>query len=149
MGDAEVFGAGGADSGGAAADGGQRLGSALCQLFRLMVQAGEHRVHTGAGHTVQRLVVGEQMIQIITVTLGTGDTARTGVGLLQQPELCQCGHLIAQRGAGDCHVKVVCQHTAANGFALEAIQRYNRLQDSLLACIHCHSACLHSLFLFL
>ena len=147
MGDAQILGAGGADGGGAAADGGQRLGSALCQLFRLVVKACEHRVHTGAGHTVQRLVIGEKMIQIITVALGTGDTACAGVGLLQQTQLGQRGHLVAQRGTGNCHIKVVCQHTAAHGLALEAIQRNDRLQDSLLACIHRHSACLlRSLF---
>ena len=142
MGDAQILGAGGADGGGAAADGGQRLGSALCQLFRLVVKACEHRVHTGAGHTVQRLVIVEKMIQIITVALGTGDTARAGVGLLQQAQLCQRRHLVAQRCAGHCHIKVVCQHTAAHGLALEAIQRNDRLQDTLFACIHRHSACL-------
>ena len=112
-----------------------------------MVKACEHRVHTGAGHTVQRLVIGEKMIQIITVALGTGDTACAGVGLLQQTQLGQRGHLVAQRGTGNCHIKVVCQHTAAHGLALEAIQRNDRLQDTLFACIHRHSACLlRSLF---
>ena len=37
VGDAEILSTGGADGGGAAADGGQRLGGTLCQLFRLMV----------------------------------------------------------------------------------------------------------------
>jgi len=147
VGDAEILSTGGADGGGAAADGGQRLGGTLCQLFRLVVKACEHRVHTGAGHTVQRLVIGEKMIQIITVALGTGDTACAGVGLLQQTQLGQRGHLVAQRGTGNCHIKVVCQHTAAHGLALEAIQRNDRLQDTLFACIHRHSACLlRSLF---
>ena len=107
-----------------------------------MVKACEHRVHTGAGHTVQRLVIGEKMIQIITVALGTGDTARAGVGLLQQTQLGQRRHLVAQRRTGNCHVKVVCQHTAAHRLPFETIQRHDRLQDSLLACIHRHSACL-------
>ena len=142
VGDAEVFGAGGADRGGAAADGGQRLGGTLCQLFRLMVKAGEDGLHPGAGHAVQRLVVGQQIVEIITVALGTGDTARAGVGLLQQTQLGQRRHFVAQRGAGHGHIKIVCQHTAAHRLALEAIQRHDRLQDSLLACIHRHSACL-------
>ena len=148
MGDAEVFGAGGADSGGAAADGGQRLGSALCQLFRLVVKAGEHRIHPGAGNTVQRLIIGQQVVQIIPVALGAGHTPCAGVGLLQQAQLCQRRHLVAQRCAGHCHIKVVCQHAAAHRLALKAIQRHDRLQDPLLACIHRHSACLLFVLLF-
>ena len=96
----------------------------------------------GAGHAVQRLVVRQQIVEIITVAFGTGDTARAGVGLLQQTQLCQHRHLVAQRRAGNRHVKVVCQHTAAHGLTFETIQRHDRLQDSLLACIHRHSACL-------
>ena len=142
VGDAEVFGTGGADGCGAAADGGQRLCSALCELFRLMVEAGENGFDAGAGHAVQRLVVRQQIVEIITVAFGTGDTARAGVGLLQQTQLGQRRHFVAQRGAGHGHIKIVCQHTAAHRLALEAIQRHDRLQDSLLACIHRHSACL-------
>ena len=142
MGDAQILGAGGADGGGAAADGGQRLGSALCQLFRLVVKAGEHRIHPGAGNAVQRLIIGQQVVQIIPVALGAGHTPRAGVGLLQQAQLCQRRHLVAQRCAGHCHIKVVCQHAAAHRLALKAIQRHDRLQDPLLACIHRHSACL-------
>ena len=142
MGDAQILGAGGADGGGAAADGSQRLGSALCQLFRLVVKAGEHRIYPGAGNAVQRLIIGQQVVQIIPVALGAGHAPRAGVGLLQQTQLCQRRHLIAERCAGNCHVKVVCQHAAANGLAFETIQRHDRLQDSLLACIHRHSACL-------
>ena len=142
VGDAQVFGTWGADGGGAAADGGQRPGGTCGQLFRLMVEACEHRIHTGAGHTVQRLIVGKQIIKVVTVALGTGHTARAGVGLLQQTQLGQRRHFVAQRGAGHGHIKIVCQHTAAHRLALEAIQRHDRLQDSLLACIHRHSACL-------
>ena len=107
-----------------------------------MVEACEHRIHTGAGHTIQRLLVGQQIIKVVTVALGAGHTARAGVGLLQQAQLCQRRHLIAKRCAGNRHVKVVCQHAAANRLAFETIQRHDRLQDSLLACIHRHSACL-------
>jgi hypothetical protein len=142
VGDAQILGTWGADGGGAAADGGQRLGGTCGQLFRLMVKACEHRIHTGAAHTIQRLIVGQQIIKVVTVALGAGHTARAGVGLLQQTQLCQRRHLIAKRCAGNCHVKVVCQHAAANGLAFETIQRHDRLQDSLLACIHRHSACL-------
>ena len=107
-----------------------------------MVEACEHRIHTGAAHTIQRLIVGQQIIKVVTVALGAGHTARAGVGLLQQTQLCQRRHLVAQRCAGHCHIKVVCQHAAAHRLALKAIQRHDRLQDPLLACIHRHSACL-------
>ena len=148
MGDAQVLGAGGADGGGAAADGCQRLGGTGGQLFRLVVEACEHRIHTGTGHAVQRLIAGEQIIKVVTVALGAGHTARAGVGLLQQAQLCQRRHLIAKRCAGNRHIKVVCQHAAANGLPFETIQRHDRLQDSLLACIHRHSACLLFAFAF-
>ena len=142
MGNAQILCTRGADGGGAAADGSQRPGCALRQLFRLVVETCEHRIHTGAAHAVQRLIVGQQIIKVVAVALGTGHTARAGVGLLQQAQLCQRRHFVAKRCAGNCHVKVVCQHAAANRLTFETIQRHDRLQDSLLACIHRHSACL-------
>ena len=149
MGDAQVLGAGGADRGGTAADGGQRSGGTLCQLFRFMIQAGEHGIHPGAGHAVQRLIVRQQVVEIITVALGAGHAARTGVGLFQQAQLCQRRHFIAKGGTGHSHVKVVGQHTAAHGLTFETIQRHDRLQNALFACIHRHSACLLFAWLFL
>ena len=149
MGDAQVLGAGGADRGGTAADGGQRSGGTLCQLFRFMIQAGEHGIHPGAGHAVQRLIVRQQVVEIITVALGAGHAARTGVRLFQQAQLCQRRHFIAKGGAGHSHVKVVGQHTAAHGLTFETIQRHDRLQNALFACIHRHSACLLFAWLFL
>ena len=36
------------------------------------------------GHAVQRLIVRQQVVEIITVALGAGHAARTGVRLFQQ-----------------------------------------------------------------
>lgn len=139
MRDAQVLGTGGAYRSRAAADGGQRLGSALGQFFRLMIQTGKHRIHPGTGDTVQRLIGRKQIVQIIAVALCAGHPARAGVGLLQKAKLSKCGHLIAQRCAGYRHVEVVGQDAAAHRLPFEAVQSYDRLQHTLLPCIHRHS----------
>ena len=139
MGDAQVVGAGGADRRGVAAHLGQRLDGALGQTVGLVVQAGKDAVHPRAGDPVQRLAVVQQMVDIIAVALGAWHTPRRGVGLLQQAQPGQGGHLVAQRRAGDGHIKIVGKDAAAYRLALDAVEGNDRPQHTLLALIHCHA----------
>ena len=112
------------------------------QLFRLGVHGGEKLVNVAAVCLRQGagLRCIDQMVEVVPVALGAGYAARTGVGLLQQAELCQRGHLIAQRRTGQCHVKVVRQQAGADRLTAVGVQGNNGFQYTLLARIHRHAA---------
>ena len=142
VGDAEIRRLGRGGGGGAAGQISQAAGGCGHQLFRLGIHAGEKVIDVPAVFIAQR---GggrgiDQVIEVVTVTLCAGHPPGTGVGLLQQAQLCQGGHLIAQGGTGQCHVKVVCQQAGADRLAIVGIQGNNSFQDTLLAGIHGHAA---------
>ena len=121
---------------------GQAAGRGGHELFRLGIHGGEQFVNAAAvllrqGAGLWRV---DQMIEVVAVALGAGHAARAGVGLFQQTQLGQGSHLIAQRRAGQCHVKVVCQQAGADRLAIVGIQGNNSFQDTLLAGIHGHAA---------
>ena len=121
---------------------GQAAGRGGHELFRLGIHGGEQIVNAAAvllrqGAGLWRV---DQMIEVVAVTLGAGHAARAGVGLFQQTQLGQGSHLIAQRRAGQCHVKVVCQKTRADRLTVVGIQGNNSFQYTLLARVHGHAA---------
>ena len=67
-----------------------------------------------------------------------GTLAGRGVGLFQQPQPRQGGHLVAQRRAGHRHIKIVGKDAAAHWLALYAVEGHDGPQHPLLALIHCH-----------
>ena len=128
--------------GGAAGQISQTAGCSGHELFRLGIHGGEQVIDVAAvgirqGAGLRRI---DQVVEVVAIALGTGHTARTGVGLFQQAQLSQRRHLVAQRCTGQCHVKVVCQQARTDRFAAVGIQGNNGFQYTLLARVHGHAA---------